>query len=234
MDSVDIKARNIRQHHSFRKYFLQYLKLLPLFLFLALFLVFNVDTSGGKTIIAEMTGAEKYIFAVLVVLLLFTIFAFLAALLFPPIVQCEFKDGCYINRFIIDSSDAVKLLEIVKTTENLRTMSAMIKTSLDNAGDSSNMLLTLLASIGIFIGSFTILLGLKLNDGGVLTPLIGLAGVYFLNLLRVELTAQNIKKRFWLLIIETAQNLKVDERRIIAFDRNLIIIPENKTINFQN
>lgn len=234
LKGIDTKARNIKQSHSFWTYFIRYLKPLPLFLFLALFLVFSVDSSGGKTIVSEMSGSEKYIFAVLVVLLLFTIFAFLAALLFPPIIQCEFKDGSYSSRFKVNFTDAAKLLEIVKTTENLKTMSAMIKTGMDNSGDSGNILLTLLASIGIFIGSFTILLGLKLLDGGILTPLIGLAGIYFLNVLRLELVSQNTERRVWLLIIEKAQNLKFDDQRIITLDQNMIIISGNGRVGVQN
>jgi hypothetical protein len=227
LEKIDIKARNVERKHSFWRHFFLYMKLLPLFLFFALFFTVNVDSSGGKTIVSEFQGAQKYLYAVVVVTLLFTIFSALAAMLFPKIVQCEFEDGSYKHRLAINWSDADRLLEIVKTTESLKAMNAIVKTSLENANDLSTALLTLLASIGIFIASFTVLLGLKLNDGGVLAPLISLGGVYFLVLLRVQLTKQNIKRRFWLLIIEKAQNLKFDEKRIVAFTQDLIIIPEN-------
>lgn len=164
---------------------------------------------------------QKYLYALVIVTLIFTIFSALASLLFPQIVQCEFEDGSYKHRLTINWSDADRLLEIVKTTESLKAMNAMVKTSLENANDLSTALLTLLASIGIFIASFTVLLGLKLNDGGVLAPLVSLGGVYFLVLLRVQLTKQNIKRRFWLLIIEKAQNLKFDEKRIVAFSQEV-------------
>lgn len=235
LEQIDIKARNSEQKPRFLRYFFLYLKLLPLFLFFALFFVLNVDSSGGTTIVAEFQGAQKYFYAVIMVTFLFTIFSVLAAMLFPQIVQCEFEDGNYKNRLKLNSADAIRLLEIVKSTENLKTMNAMIKTSLDNANDLSTVLLTLLASIGIFIAGFIILLGLKLNDGGVLTPLISLGGVYFLNLLRVQLTNQNIRRRIWLLIIDKAQNMKLDEKRIFVFPQNLILIPENnvtKNIRF--
>ena len=115
-----------------------------------------------------MPGMEKYIYGVLVVLMLFPILSFLAAMLFPPIIRCEFTDGSFKRRLAINSADAARLLEIVKTSENLKTMSAMVKTSLENAVELSNLLLAFLASVGIFIVSFTVLLGLKLIDGGVL------------------------------------------------------------------
>jgi hypothetical protein len=225
LEGIDIKEQNSNRKVPFLRYFFLYMKLLPLFLFLALFLTVNVDSSGGITIISEFQGVRKYIYAAIITTMLFTIFQILAAILFPQIVQCEFEDGSYKHRLKLNLSYAGKLLEIVKTSENLKVMSAALKTSLDNSNDLSNVLLTLLASIGIFIVSFTILIGLRLNDGGVLTPLISLGGVYLLNVLRVQLARQNIKRRFWLLIIETAQNLKFDEKRIFVFSEDLIIIP---------
>jgi hypothetical protein len=227
LEKINIKARNTERKHSFLRQFFLYMKLLPLFLFFALFFTVNVDSSGGKTIVSEFQGTQKYLYALVIVTLIFTIFSAMAAMLFPQIVQCEFEDGSYKHRLAINWSDATGLLEIVKNTESLKAMNAMVKTSLENANDLSSALLTLLASIGIFIASFTVLLGLKLDDGGVLTPLISLGGVYFLNLLRVQLTKQNIKRRFWLLVIEKAQNLKFDEKRIITLPQDLIFIPEN-------
>ena len=227
LEKIDIKARNSGRKQFFFRQFFHYMKLLPLFLFFALFFTVNVDSSGGKTIVSEFQGMQKYLYAVVIVTLLFTIFSALAAMLFPQIVQCEFEDGSYKHRLAINWAEAARLLEIVKNTESLKAMNAMVKTSLENANDLSTALLTLLASIGIFIASFTVLIGLKLNDGGVLTPLISLGGVYFLNLLRVQLTKQNIRRRLWLLVIEKAQNLKFDEKRIIALPQDLIIIPEN-------
>lgn len=227
LEKIDIKGRNSKRKPPFFRYFFLYLKLLPLFLFFALFFVLNVDSSGGKTIVAEFSGTQQYYYAVIIVTVIFTLFSFLAAMLFPQIVQCEFEDGSYKNPLKMNSADANGLLEIVKTSENLKTMNGMIKAGLDNANDLSNVLLTILASVGIFIASFTVILGLKLNDGGILTPLISLGGVYFLNLLRVQLTGQNVKRRLWLLIIETAQNLKSDEKRIFVFSQDLIFVPEN-------
>lgn len=208
LENININARNDKQKHSSWRYFLRYLKPAPVILFLGLYFVFNVDSSGSITIASEMPGAEKYLFATVTILMVFPVLAFLAAMMFPPIVECEFKNGSYKNRLKINLSDAASLLKVVKTSENLKTMAATIKTSLDNSGEMSNVLLTVLASIGIFIGGFPILIGLKLNDGGVLSPLVALASIYFLNLLRLELAPQNIKRRTWLLIIEAAQNLQ--------------------------
>lgn len=227
LERIDIKARNSKREIRFWRYFFLYMKLLPLFLFFAVFFVLNVDSSGGKTFVSELQGAQKYLYAAVVVTFVFTVLSILAAMLFPKIVQCEFQDGSYKYRLKLNSADAAGLLEIVKTTENLKTMSAMIKTSLDNANDLSTVLLAVLASIGVFIINFTVLIGLKLNDGGMLTQLISLGGVYLLVMLRVQLTKQNIVRRIRLLIIETAQNLKSDEKRILVFSQDLIIVPES-------
>lgn len=224
LESIDVSARNDKQKHSSWQYFLRYLKPAPVILFLGLFFVFNVDSSGGQTIVSKMQGAEKYLFAAFTILIVFPVLAFLAAMMFPPIVECEFKNKGYKHRLKTNSSDADDLLEIVKTSENLKTMGAIIKTSLDNTGEMSIVLLTVIASISIFISGFPILIGLKLIDGGVLAPLVGLAGIYFLNLLRLELAPQNIKRRTWLLIIEAAQNLKLEEKRILL-PENILIQP---------
>lgn len=227
LEKIDIKARNSNRKHSFLRYFFLYVKLLPLFLFLGLFLTLNVDSSGGKIVVSEFQGMQKYLYAFVMLTVIFTGLSALAALIFPDIVQCEFEDGSYKHRLTLNCSDAAELLKIVKTTESLKTMSLMVKTSIENANDLSTLLLTLLASIGIFIASLVALLALKLNDGGVLTSLISLGGVYFLIVLRVQLIRQNIRRRSWLLVIEKAQNLKFDEQRIVVFSQDLIIIPEN-------
>ena len=232
LENTDVNTGNDKQNHSPWRYFLRYLKPAPVILFLGLFFVFNVDSSGGITIASEMPGAEKYLFATVTILIVFPVLAFLAAMMFPPILECEFKNGSYKNRLKVNSSYAGDLLKIVKTSENLKTMGAMIKTSLDNSGEMSNVLLTVLASIGIFIGGFPVLIGLKLIDGGVLAPLVGLAGIYFLNLLRLELAPQNIKRRAWLLIIEAAQNLKLEEKRILPAENILIQPAQFEFYNF--
>ena len=227
LKKIEIKSRNVKERYITRQYFFRYLKILPLFLLLALFFVFNVDSSGGKTIVSELQGVWKYFFAAGTVFILFTVFALLAAMMFPSIIHCEFEDENYKIRLATNSSDAISLMKIVKTPENLKTMSAMIKGSMDNSNEKSIVMLTVIASIGIFTATFPILIGLKLLDGGVLAPMVGLAGIFLLNTLRLELASQNLKRRIWVLVIETAQNLKSEEKNIILPNQNILIYLPN-------
>ena len=135
LEEIDIKEQNSNRKFPFLRYFFLYMKLLPLFLFLALFLTVNVDSSGGITIVSEFQGVQKYIYAAIITTMIFTTFQILAAMLFPQIVQCEFEDGSYKHRLKLNLSYACKLLEIVKTSENLKVMNATLKTSLDNSND---------------------------------------------------------------------------------------------------